>query len=113
MVYIVRIPRFAPRAGLDDLIGRSGDAGLQMQLDAAQQWGGSDALEIEQLSSVEAKLVQWTWKPYIPAGMLTMLSGDPAAGKTFIALAIAAALSNGKVPYSGEKCDRLRRCICR
>lgn len=104
-VYIVRIPRFAPRAGLDDLIGRSGDAGLQLQLDAAQQWGGSDALEIVQLSTVEAKQVRWTWRPYMPAGMLTMLSGDPAAGKTFIALAIAAALSNGKMPYSGEKCD--------
>ncbi len=34
-----------------------------------------------------------------------MLSGDPDAGKTFIALAIAAELSNGRVPASGDPCQ--------
>lgn len=31
-----------------------------------------------------------------------MLSGDPGAGKTWVALAIAAALSRGRAPFSGE-----------
>jgi hypothetical protein len=34
-----------------------------------------------------------------------MLSGEPGAGKTFLALAIAAALSRGRQPYSGEQTE--------
>ena len=33
--------------------------------------------EILTLSQVEAKEVEWLWKPYLPVGMLAMLSGDP------------------------------------
>jgi hypothetical protein len=60
--------------------------------------------EILNLSQVEAKAVPWLWRPYLAMGMLGMLSGDPGAGKTFIALAIAAALTTGRLPYSGEPC---------
>ena len=38
------------------------------------------------LATVEAKEVEWLWKPYLPIGMLAILNGDPGAGKTFIAL---------------------------
>lgn len=30
------------------------------------------------------------WRPYLPAGMLAMLTADPAASKTFLSLAMAA-----------------------
>jgi len=33
-----------------------------------------------------------------------MLSGDPGAGKTFVALAIAAAITSGRKPCTGEPC---------
>ncbi len=49
------------------------------------------------LADVEARAVDWLWKPFIPTGMLSMLSGDPGAGKSFIALAVAADLSCGKL----------------
>lgn len=49
------------------------------------------------LADVEVRAVEWLWKPYLPARMLTMLSGDPGAGKSFLALAIAAALSQGNL----------------
>jgi RecA-family ATPase len=52
-----------------------------------------------QLSDVEPKPVDWLWEPYLPAGMLALLSGDPGSGKTFLSLAISAALSNGRTPY--------------
>jgi KaiC/GvpD/RAD55 family RecA-like ATPase len=52
------------------------------------------------LSDVQAQLVSWLWEPYIPQGMLTVLSGDPGVGKTFIALAIAASLTRGNRPGS-------------
>ena len=60
--------------------------------------------EIINLSKVEARPVPWLWQPYLAKGMLAMLSGDPAAGKTFIAFAIAAALTRGRLPYNGEPC---------
>ncbi|MFZ0273956.1 MAG: AAA family ATPase [Acidobacteriaceae bacterium] len=49
------------------------------------------------LADVEARAVDWLWEPLIPKGMLSMLSGDPGAGKSFIALALAADLSHGKL----------------
>lgn len=49
------------------------------------------------LANVEPRAVDWLWEPFIPAGMLTMLSGDPGTGKSFIALSIAAELSRGRL----------------
>ncbi len=49
------------------------------------------------LADVEARSVDWLWEPFIPARMLTMLSGDPGTGKSFIALSIAAELSRGRL----------------
>jgi hypothetical protein len=46
-------------------------------------------------SDVPDQVVQWLWEPYIPAGMLTILEGDPSAGKTWLAMAIIAALTRG------------------
>jgi hypothetical protein len=60
--------------------------------------------ELLALSEVEAREVDWLWNPYLPNRMLAMVSGDPGAGKTFIALAIAAAITRGRKPYTGEPC---------
>lgn len=63
--------------------------------------------EILTLSNVQACEVEWLWRPYLANGMLAMLSGDPGAGKTYIALAIAAALTIGRVPYTGDPCSEV------
>jgi hypothetical protein len=47
------------------------------------------------MSDVEPEEIRWLWPPYIPAGKLTMLEGDPGLGKTFLALNLAAAVSQG------------------
>lgn len=53
--------------------------------------------DLIRLSDVQARCVDWLWEPFIPAGMLSMLSGDPGAGKSFIGLAVCADLSRGKL----------------
>lgn len=57
------------------------------------------------LASIEAKPVPWLWQPYLSYGMINLLSGEPGCGKTYLALAFAAALSVGKIPYTGEPCQ--------
>ncbi len=54
------------------------------------------------LANVEGLKPEWLWEPYLPVGTLSMLSGDPGGGKTFISLAIAAALSRGLAPHTNE-----------
>jgi archaellum biogenesis ATPase FlaH len=48
------------------------------------------------LADVQAKAVSWLWPPYIPFGMVSMISGDPGAGKSFIALSLCADVTLGK-----------------
>ena len=50
------------------------------------------------LSDIEHRPVEWVWQDRLASGTLAMLSGDPGSGKTWVALAIAAALSRGRVP---------------
>jgi hypothetical protein len=56
------------------------------------------------LDHVTALPVDWLWWPYLPFNELSAIVGDPGAGKTFIACAIAAAFSIGKEPYTGNDC---------
>jgi len=63
--------------------------------------------ELLRLSDVRASPVDWLWEPYLAAGTLAMLSGDPGGGKTYVALAIAAELSNGLMPFTSLPCEPL------
>lgn len=53
---------------------------------------------VVRMADVEPEDVGWLWYPYLPRGKLTILEGDPGAGKTWLALAIAAAITRGRVP---------------
>ena len=46
------------------------------------------------LADVEPEPVSWLWKPYLPAGKLTIVEGDPGGGKTWVCLAICAKLTD-------------------
>lgn len=50
---------------------------------------------------VQPQAVTWLWRPRIPIGKLALLVGDPAAGKSTIATAIAAAVTQG-CPLPGD-----------
>lgn len=53
-------------------------------------------------SKVKLERINWFWYPYIPLGRITMLGGDPGAGKSFITAAIASTLSRGD-SFPGEE----------
>ena len=52
-------------------------------------------LDIVPLSEVEPEAIDWLWEPYIPRKKITLFEGDPASGKTYLLLAIAAAITRG------------------
>jgi predicted ATP-dependent serine protease len=57
------------------------------------------------MSEVEAEEIDWLWHPYIPLGKLTIVEGDPGIGKSYLTLAIAAAISNGEALYGIDKIE--------
>ena len=44
---------------------------------------------------LEPREVEWLWAGRVPLGMITMFAGDPKLGKSFVTLAMAAAVSRG------------------
>jgi putative DNA primase/helicase len=58
--------------------------------------------DIVYLADLQPQPVEWLWQHRLAAGTLAMLSGQPGSGKTWVALAIAAALTRGRDPFTGE-----------
>ena len=50
------------------------------------------------LADIEPRPIDWLWTDRLAAGAVSVLSGDPGSGKTWVALAIAAGLSRGRSP---------------
>ena len=64
-------------------------------------------LKLISLEDVAVEPVRWLWYPYIPLGKLSIIHGDPAEGKTTLALWIAAACSRGLALPGGENNEPL------
>ena len=52
-------------------------------------------VSVRQLSEFKPKKVIWEWEPYIPKGMITLMTGDPGSLKSYLALAICAYVTDG------------------
>ena len=50
---------------------------------------------VHRLADVQPEEIRWLWYPYIPAGKLSSIEGDPGLGKSWITCAIATAIANG------------------
>lgn len=61
---------------------------------------------LKRVADVEREDVKFVWYPYIPAGKLTLIEGDPGLGKSWIGCDIAARLSTG-TPFPGEDGPRI------
>lgn len=48
------------------------------------------------LEDVQQEQVEWLWYPYIPRGKLTIIEGDPGLGKSWLTMALASFIANGK-----------------
>lgn len=64
---------------------------------------GAEALTLTPASEVTEQSVEWLWPGWLPRGELTLLAGQPGAGKTTLALAVASILSRGGEWPNGEK----------
>ena len=64
-----------------------------------------DSVKIIRMSDVELTPVEWLWKPYLPFGKLSVLQGNPGEGKTYFAMHLAAACTNGKLLPNMERIE--------
>ncbi len=62
-------------------------------------------------STIEAKDVEWLWKPWLPAGMLALFAGYGGAGKSTVSLHIASACSKGGYLPDGQRAPMLNTLI--
>ena len=68
----------------------------------ARRNGNVRSLALVRLSDVEPEPIEWLWPSRIPKGKVTLLVGDPGAGKSFVSLAISASVTNGTPLPGGE-----------
>ena len=64
-----------------------------------------DSVKIIRMSDVKLTPVDWLWKPYLPFGKLSVLQGNPGEGKTYFAMHLAAACTNGKLLPNMERLE--------
>ena len=62
-----------------------------------------ETVKIIRMSDVELTPVEWLWKPYLPFRKLSVLQGNPGEGKTYFAMHLAAACTNGKLLPNMER----------
>jgi len=59
----------------------------------------------------EPRAIEWLWADRVPLGMITMFAGDPKLGKSFVTLALAAAVSRGLALPQSDLPSRPGSCI--
>ena len=64
-----------------------------------------ETVKIIRMSDMELTPVEWLWKPYLPFGKLSVLQGNPGEGKTYFAMHLAAACTNGKLLPNMERME--------
>ena len=58
-------------------------------------------IKVSRLSDYESEENRWIWKPYIAQGSVSLIAGLGGKGKSFLSMAIAAAITRG-LPLPGD-----------
>ena len=77
---------------LEEVVGELEDTSPVVDV---EERAGEPQLDIVCLSDVEPQSTEWHWPGFLPVGELVLMAGDPGVGKSFAAMAIAAAFSTG------------------
>ncbi len=62
--------------------------------------------KLTRAADVTCRPVDWLWRNRVPRGMLTLFAGDPKLGKSFVTIAMAAAVSRGVALPGDDPPDR-------
>ncbi len=108
----VELPaKLGPKGDVDDLHRWEGP-GLGEVLAALPELPAGDTapapgsgLIVTTLADVEPEDVRWLWRDRIPLGKLTLMVGDPGDGKSYLSMAMAAALTRGAALPEGDMPD--------
>ena len=111
-VRILELPDLPPKGDVSDWIRNGGSKEKLKELVEekalkAEEWAPGmpdnhkrekegQKPQIERFSDIDTEEIEWVWAPYIPKSKVTILAGHPGVGKTFIALMIAARISQGE-----------------
>jgi len=68
-------------------------------------------LQTRRASDIEARAIEWIWKPWLPASMVGLFAGYGGSGKSTVALQIAAQCSKGGVLPDGQPAPILNTLI--
>jgi len=97
-VKIVELPNLPPKGDVSDWLAQGGtkDKLLKLVKEAPEYAPEPKGLgRLVQWSEVEPEEVEWLWYPRIPLGKLTLIAGDPGAGKTTAVLDLVARITRG------------------
>ena len=79
----------------DMLVARNDD--LNMEYETIELRKEKEGLvPVTKMSEIKETVVEWLWYPFIPYSKVTLIQGDPGEGKSWLAMALAAACANRK-----------------
>lgn len=112
-VRVVEMPGLPDKGDVTDWIETQGHTAEELKalFKAAPMWGEENAIaepagvRLQRGKGVRRTQVTWLWPDRIAKGKLTLLAGHPGAGKSYLALAIAACVTAGGVLPDGASVE--------
>jgi putative DNA primase/helicase len=68
-------------------------------------------VNLKNAASIEPETIQWLWPGWVARGKLHLIAGAPGAGKTTIAMSLAATVTRGDRWPDGSRCPLLGRVV--
>jgi RecA-family ATPase len=98
-VRLVQLPDVPPKGDVTDYLRSHPKEALLDLIKATKPFASAPKTQealIKTMDEIAAERVDWLWTNRIPIGRLTLIDGDPSSGKSYLSLAIAAAVSRGE-----------------